>query len=398
MADWAHNETDRRLEELEKRIREVYGEAAKEIKIKADDYFRKLENRDTQMRNMVNAGEITPEYYAAWRQAQIGRGERFEDLYSKLEQRMVEYDMVAIAYVNDDTPGIYSLNHDYMAYTIEQVHGNVDFTLYNEQAVRRLLQDDPDLFPQPSVDIAKDELWNRQKLQSALTSGILQGETLHDIAQRMQEVARMDRTAALRNARTAYTGAQNAGRQAAFERAARMGIKVQKRWTAIKDSRTRDSHGAADGQTVDVDEPFSIGGAAMLFPGDPSGPPREVYNCRCTMRTVEKPGIEAEPREMRVRDPITGQNEVISEMTYSQWREWKRNQDPEAFDIAVKKTKNTGSDKKQWEKYRNQLGKNAPQTLAQFQELKYNGDWEKYKSYAKAIRTGELTPMATFVQ
>ena len=376
LADWAHNETDRRLEELEKRIREVYGEAAKEIKIKADDYFRKLENRDTQMRNMVNAGEITPEYYTAWRQAQIGRGERVEALYRKLAQRMVEYDKVAIAYVNDDTPGIYSLNHDYMAYTIEQVHGNVDFTLYNEQAVRRLLQDDPDLFPQPSVDIAKDELWNRQKLQNALVSGILQGEILHDIAQRMQEVARMDRTAALRNARTAYTGAQNAGRQAAFERAARMGIKIQRVWKAVKDLRTRDSHGEADGQVVGVNEPFSVGGAHMMFPGDPSGPPREVYNCRCTIDEVEKPGIEAEPREMRVRDPITGRNEVISEMTYNQWREWKRNQDPEAFDIAVQKAKNESRDREQYLRYKKTLPKSTPNTFEEFQNLKYtDAEW-----------------------
>ena len=45
-------------------------------------------------------------------------------------------------------------------------------------------------------------------------------------------------------------------------------------------------------------------------------------NCRCTLRTVEKPGIEAEPRKMRVRDPKTGRNVVVEEMTYEQWERW----------------------------------------------------------------------------
>lgn len=50
--------------------------------------------------------------------------------------------------------------------------------------------------------------------------------------------------------------------------------------------------------------------------------PANVYNCGCTMRTVEAPGIEAEPRKMRVRDPKTGKNVVVEEMTYEQWKRW----------------------------------------------------------------------------
>jgi hypothetical protein len=42
------------------------------------------------------------------------------------------------------------------------------------------------------------------------------------------------------------------------------------------------------------------------------------------MRTVEKEGIEAEPRQMRVRNPETGRNELISEMTYKEWLDWKK--------------------------------------------------------------------------
>src|SRR5699024_7451549 len=129
----------------------------------------------------------------------------------------------------------------------------------------------------------------------------------------------MNRSSAVRAARTAITSAENAGRMDSYKAASDMGIKVRKRWVATKDDRTRKSHRRMDGETVDWDKPFSNG---LMYPGDPSGPGAEVYQCRCTLRTVEKSGIEAEPRKMRVRDPKTGRNVVVEEMTYEQWERW----------------------------------------------------------------------------
>lgn len=105
-----------------------------------------------------------------------------------------------------------------------------------------------------------------------------------------------------------------------------MSITVYKKWVAAKDMRTRHEHGMADGQVVPANDPFIVGGEKLMFPADTAGSPWNVYNCRCAMRTVEKPGIEAEPRQIRVRDPITGKNVVVSDMTYSEWLEWKQSQ------------------------------------------------------------------------
>ena len=58
---------------------------------------------------------------------------------------------------------------------------------------------------------------------------------LKKLAGRFQDVTGMNHTAAIRNARTAFTGAQNGGRQAAYEEAYQMGIDVVKHWTATKD-------------------------------------------------------------------------------------------------------------------------------------------------------------------
>lgn len=322
MDDFAHKETERILAELERKIKVLYAGASRDMKKKAEVYFSRLAERDKKQKEALEAGKITEEQYLQWRLAQIGRGERFEKLRDELADRMTDANKVAAAYINDQTPGVYSLNHNYEAYTIEKVAGNVGFTIYDEQTVRRLIQDDPNLLPKRRVNAPKDKKWNRKLFAAEITSGILQGESIGKLANRVQNLSDANRAGAIRNARTAVTGAQNGGRQASYDRAKKMGLKLRKRWIATKDMRTRHAHAMLDGQTVELDKPFEIEGHKLMFPGDPSGLARLVWNCRCTVRTVEKEGIEAEPRQMRVRDPVTGRNVVVNEMTYFEWLEW----------------------------------------------------------------------------
>ena len=65
----------------------------------------------------------------------------------------------------------------------------------------------------------------------------------------------------------------------------------------------------------------------------------------------EKEGIEAEPRQGRVRNPRTGKNEVVSEITYQEWYEARAKENPKEFDLARKKIYNESADKKQYEKF-----------------------------------------------
>lgn len=53
-------------------------------------------------------------------------------------------------------------------------------------------------------------------------------------------------------------------------------------WHATQDERTRDSHAEMDGQEVAMGQSFISGnGVPLEYPGDPSGPPEEIINCRC---------------------------------------------------------------------------------------------------------------------
>ena len=58
-------------------------------------------------------------------------------------------------------------------------------------------------------------------------------------------------------------------------------INITKTWTALLDSKTRESHVEADGQTVGVNDFYNIGGFQALYPRDPNLPASESINCRC---------------------------------------------------------------------------------------------------------------------
>lgn len=62
-----------------------------------------------------------------------------------------------------------------------------------------------------------------------------------------------------------------------------LGLKMVKRWVSTNDARTRPAHSTANGQTVDMDEKFNIGGAEMEFAGDTNGGAKNVVNCRCVI-------------------------------------------------------------------------------------------------------------------
>lgn len=88
-------------------------------------------------------------------------------------------------------------------------------------------------------------------------------------------------------ARTEAVGAFNGGRYAGFvSYAKQVGGDWEKVWLATHDHRTRTTHAretGADGQRVPLLAPFAVGGAAMMYPGDPAGPPQEVIQCRCSI-------------------------------------------------------------------------------------------------------------------
>lgn len=122
-------------------------------------------------------------------------------------------------------------------------------------------------------------------VQEAVTAGYEESETISQIVDRIDSVYEFaDESRAIRIARTETAGAANAGNNEALKRAGA----EKKEWLSSRDNRTRETHVELDGQVVGVNEKFiSPDGASLAFPGDPSGPPEEVINCRCVVTIAD---------------------------------------------------------------------------------------------------------------
>lgn len=328
-SDLGHQLTDKELAKLERRIAKLYREAGKELQATIDAYFEQFKKRDEEMKALIgtvqNGKEWTEQDYKQWRLNQIGRGERYQAMRDKVAHRVTDANAVAVSYTNDATPGIYSLNRNYAAYTIESVAGNVGFDLWDEQTVKRLMVEQPDLMPyyppKRALKRGIDLAYGKKQITASVTSSILQGKSIKHMADDLQKrISTMSRDSAIRTARTAVTGAQNAGRMDSYAAAEKMGIKLKKCWLATLDARTRHSHAMLDGEQVAQDKKFSNG---CRFPGDPQGPPWEIYNCRCTLIAAVE-GVDTSSAQRRAKNADTGQTEVVSNMSYAEWAGWKK--------------------------------------------------------------------------
>lgn len=304
--DIGHEYAENKLIRIERRIRREYRTAYIETKEKLDKYLADFEKLDAEARKALSTEE-----YREWRRRKIITGERWQRMVDTLAQDYANANQISVAIINEELADVFTMNANVTAWEIEQIVGaDYGFALYDKETVARLLRDNPNILPAASANIEKDLLWNRQKITSALTQAILQGESIPKLAKRLRTVENMDIAQSVRTARTAVTCAQNAGRQNRYDKAKEMGLPLKKRWIATLDGRTRHEHGMADGQTVNLDGFFVIGGEKLMHPADfahgASG--WNIYNCRCTMRTVD-------PRGSSYKRP--------NRMTYQEWIESK---------------------------------------------------------------------------
>ena len=310
--DYGHRGADKELMALIRRLHLSYRQARIGLYNKITEFFAEFEKQDAEKKALYDSGELSHEDYMKWRMINIAQTKQWKNMLNQLSDDMTKQNEIAASMINDTLPEVYALNHNFGTYEAEKGSGyDTTYTMYDKFTVKRLLTENEDLLPHPSVPIAKDKLWNKQHLQSAMLQGVLTGEPMREIAKRFQSVSDMTERSAMRNARTAVTGAENAGRIDSYVRAEKMGIKLKQMWLATLDGRTRDSHVIMDGQQQEVGKRFSNG---CRYPGDPQGAPAEVYNCRCTLVAIVE---GADPYNPNLRKSSYLEDQ---ELTYDEWK------------------------------------------------------------------------------
>lgn len=371
--DIGYDETEDILFEIRAELESIYGQAYNEVYERAVEFLAVFRAADELKKRQVEAGELDIEEYKRWRRTQMLTGRNAYAMADVLATDLDNVNLIAASVINGYMPEVYAVNTNWTEYTIEKaLQVDTSFTLFDEATVERLVRDKPDLLPKAKIDIPKDKRWNKELVNSAVTQGILQGETIDEIAGRLAEITDMNKNSAVRNAATMTTSAQNGGRMDTYKRAQDMGISVRHKWVSTLDGHTRLTHRMVDGDIVEVGKSFKNG---LLYPGDPNGAPAEVYNCRC--RTVAVVDKQQSNLSDRYTKPINDWN-----MSYEEWKKGKGNEP------IFRAARNVNRDMDMHEEYRKLLGNKVPARFSDFQKLKYNNPdaWRRMVSAARKER------------
>ena len=292
--DELRKQSDKELKKIEKQIEGIYKQAEGEMRDKWDKYMQRAEKRlesfEKALQDAVKSGDAdaiakAKSVLMEKKQSVILRDKQFSEMVDAVTDRIANVNQLAADYVNGKMPAMYRYNYNGSLREVQKDAdgagiGGIAFNMIDDATVKQMQRNGEIKLPKRKIDVPKDKQWNKKAIQAQMMQGIIQGESIPQISKRLRNVTDMDKTSAVRNARTMATEAENAGRLASMEEAEEMGLEYEKTWMSTHDERTRESHVLMDGETVPLDEPFSNG---LMYPADPSGAPEEVYNCRCSM-------------------------------------------------------------------------------------------------------------------
>lgn len=157
-----------------------------------------------------------------------------------------------------------------------------------QQLFLEIGNDDPFTIPDPQVLLqlkkrtnllrdVPDEMY--KTVQNALVKGLEEGEGRGELSNRVRGVFNdMNRGRANTIAQTETASAYGFGRKHGMTES---GVGFQQ-WLSSADDKVREEHAEANGQVVEVDEPFDVDGEELMYPGDSDGGSAgNVINCRC---------------------------------------------------------------------------------------------------------------------
>lgn len=162
----------------------------------------------------------------------------------------------------------------------------------------------------------------KQRVRSNLSRGIIAGKSWLDVAVDIAsgmnnpfDIALKD---AMRIVRTEGHRVHQQGFLDAGDVAKSKGADILKQWDATMDRKTRPAHQQADGQIVEWDDYFTVGGEKMKAPSV-GGSAKNVCNCRCQLLQRARWALdEAELETLQKRSEYFGLDKSESFEDYKQ--------------------------------------------------------------------------------
>lgn len=290
-SDYMSEIMDDELKAIEQRLTALYANATNEVTAQFNKYAKHIDPELKEWQQLLDEGYISESEYQSRVRNKIFTKSLYKATVQSLTNTLVSTDAAAMAIVRGQLPYVIGQSYNFVQSlgwkAADEAGMSVGtFQIYNAQAVQTLIKDNPELLPH--VDLPLDEKWNKDRINNVITQGIIQGKDIDTVAKDLQTVAHMDETTATRTARTSMTYAENLGRDESFNDLKKKGMPVRKKWSAVIDERTRDTHRQLNGTYANEQGLFGEGILVTLIrcPADPTGDAEEIYNCRCRLGVV----------------------------------------------------------------------------------------------------------------
>lgn len=251
---------DKELKILEQKIKKLYTQSYMEMK--------------GDMAKIMVQISVNPNMSTQQKIALMNKYDRLDKLTKQVTEVLNNTNKMAQRFVNNSMVNVYKNAYNTNAEAL-------GFAILDNTAVKKVLKHEVNPFT--AINSLKDKTAIQNKLKGDLLTGILQGDSIPQIAMRLKHTSEQYLNDAVKVARTETTRVENSAHLDVGQAGKKKGFNMWKRWVATADPRTREAHALADGQEVPIDEPFIVGGEELMYPGDLAGSPENVINCRCTM-------------------------------------------------------------------------------------------------------------------
>lgn len=302
---------------------------------------------------------------------------RYEALEKQIDAILQQLYSVEYQYKGEDIlKEIYSDTYYRTWFNIDQYHGfHQEFAQIGAKTVEELIR-----YPFNGADFST-RLWRQkdhmlQRLNESITTMMIQGRNPKTLSREMSKTFGTKEYEAYRLLHTEGSFIMGQGTLAGYKEDSVERYRI----LATLDIKTSDKCRGMDGKEFNVEDAV-VG--VNYWPFHP--------NCRTTdVPVYEDDDLSEETRV--ARDPVTGKTyDVKASMTYEEWHKEHIEGKPKAL-LEEKKWKNRHGDKRQYERYKDVLGKDlGAKSLDDFQNLKYNDSkaWNELKAEYDIIRQGK---------
>jgi len=189
----------------------------------------------------------------------------------------------------------------------QQLGASLKWGVLNENAVKAAVAN-----PMNNIAVRRLRVNGIERIRSAVTQGLIRGDSYPNMMKGLRQSVNSTAKDALRIVRTEGQRAQVMGQEANYKDARGMGVEVVDIWDATLDGRTREDHGALDGQEAHYRSGQPYWNTSV---GEIRGPLQSGYasfdiNCRCRIRGEVG---DSKPEKRRINGEITEYE------TYAQW-------------------------------------------------------------------------------